>query len=297
MKSIIVAGTARSGTTWLGQILQAASGYPSVFEPLNPQYVQSAGSIFFRYLITGHQYPEIYKFFSKVCSGGLRNPWTDQENPGGWRKHHIRGLMRGSRIIKMVRANLMLGWIDKKFEYPIVYILRHPCAVITSWIKLGWDSWLNHFLKQPELVEDYLHPFIDYLSAIKTPVEKIAAQWCIENIVPLNQMSDRNWIISTYEELCTMSKYETSRILSQLGLSWNEKVEEAIKRPSRSTNKQSAINKRGNPLCKWKNELNQKEIATVIDTLKLFNINLYNEDLMPKIEVLNRKKIDKTLNY
>ncbi len=282
MNSIIVAGTGRSGTTWLGKIIQSASKYPSVYEPLHIRYVPESSSIAHLYLKPGSKSREAESFFRKVCRGGLRRPWTDQENPGGWRKYHIRGLTRGKRVVKMIRANLMLGWLSDTFECPIVYVLRHPCAVVMSWKNLGWEPCLDRYLEQADLVDDHLGPFVDEIRSAKNPVQKIAAGWCIENLVALNQMDRKKWIVCTYEELFTNPAHEVAQILASLGLKWNKFVDKALVQSSRSTNEQSAITKGKNPLSKWQHDLKQTEIDSILSMAHLFGIDIYGNEQMPR---------------
>ncbi len=286
MNSIIVAGTGRSGTTWIGKIIQSASNCASVYEPLHPKYVPEAGSIAYRYIRPGSKHTEAERFFKKVCYGGLRRPWTDQENPGGWRKYHFRGLLRGKRVVKMIRANLMLGWLSETFGCPVVYVLRHPCAVALSWKNLGWVPRLDRYLEQVNLVGDYIGPYVDSIRSAKNPMEKITAAWCIENMVPLDQMVSNKWIVCTYEELYTNPAREVARILEFLGLKWNNSVDKAIVQSARSTNEQSAISKGNNPLIKWQDDLQLTEINSICRMTNKFGIDVYGNEPMPDIRVL-----------
>ncbi len=283
MNSIVVAGTGRSGTTWIGQIIQSASNYPSVYEPLHLKHVPEASSIAYQYIRPGNKNTVAEKFFRKVCCGGLRRPWTDQENPGGWRKHHLRGLMRGRRVVKMIRANLMLDWLSETLCCPVVYVLRHPCAVALSWKNLDWVPCLDRYLEQAALVDDYIGPFIDSIRSAKN-IEKITAGWCIENLVPIDQFASNKWIVCTYEELYLNPEREVARILDFLGLKWNKSVEKAIVQSARSTNEQSAISKGNNPLLKWQDDLQPTEISSICRMIQKFGIDIYGNEPMPDMK-------------
>lgn len=53
-----------------------------------------------------------------------------------------------------------LKWLRIRFpKVPLLFILRHPCAVVLSRKELGWpaDSDLEPFLQQESLIEDFLH--------------------------------------------------------------------------------------------------------------------------------------------
>src|SRR5687768_3041006 len=82
---IIVAGSGRSGTTWIGNTLAAAAGAFSIFEPLAPWGVAplvrgdalpgSPGT----YLHPEGDFPEWAKLWSDIFSGKATNSWTRQD--------------------------------------------------------------------------------------------------------------------------------------------------------------------------------------------------------------------------
>ena len=72
-KSILVAGTARSGTTWLGDLI--ASQIPSriLFEPFNPDLVPEYRKFhYFQYMRSGTENPKFGAFARKVFTGEIR---------------------------------------------------------------------------------------------------------------------------------------------------------------------------------------------------------------------------------
>ena len=76
-----------------------------------------------------------------MLSGKIGNEWIDQD----------RGRLNSARdsgkiLVKDIRVNGLLGWIDKNFHCSIVYIIRHPCAVIASRLKLKWETHIEAFL-------------------------------------------------------------------------------------------------------------------------------------------------------
>ena len=82
--------------------------------------------------------------------GKIRNEWILSQNN---RKFTWRIL------IKEIRAKLFLGYLKNRFKNPIVFIIRHPCETVLSRMRMKWETHLDHFLKQVDLMEDYLYPF------------------------------------------------------------------------------------------------------------------------------------------
>ena len=149
--SVFLAGTGRSGTTWLSDVVNHRRAYRYVFEPFYPAKVEVFAHFRPRqYLRPDDRREEFLGPARKVLTGGLRDPWTD--------RFHRRFVAR-RRLIKDIRANLLLGWIKANFPgLPIILLLRHPCAVVASRLALGWKDNLFETMEQGDLVEDFLLP-------------------------------------------------------------------------------------------------------------------------------------------
>ena len=69
--TIILAGSPRSGTTWLMEILRIIPGYTTLFEPLNPLYLPKSFEIGFRsrtYLQQGEDWPKGEEHLRKILT-------------------------------------------------------------------------------------------------------------------------------------------------------------------------------------------------------------------------------------
>ena len=146
-KSILVAGTARSGTTWLGDLIASQIPCRILFEPFNPDLVPEYRSFsYFQYMRPGSENLEFRAFARMVFTGEIRNRWVDRQN---------ERIVSEYRLIKEIRANLALKWLHDNFpEIPIIFLMRHPCAVVSSRMELGWatDSDIQPFLSQSDLL-------------------------------------------------------------------------------------------------------------------------------------------------
>jgi hypothetical protein len=71
-------------------------------------------------------------FARKVFTGEIRNRWIDRQNERIYSRY---------RLIKEIRINLALKWLHDNFpEVPILFLMRHPCAVVASRMELGWAT-------------------------------------------------------------------------------------------------------------------------------------------------------------
>jgi hypothetical protein len=265
-RSVFLAGSGRSGTTWLSEIINYRNEYRYVFEPFYPDRVNLCKS--FRrkqYLRLDDRREEYLEPARTILSGDLRNLWTDRFN----RKHVAR-----RRLIKDIRANLLLGWMRANFpETPVILLLRHPCAVTDSRLKLGWKDILDDTMEQQDLVEDFLQPFEAEIRNARTPFERSIFLWCIENYVPLRQLEPESIHISFYESLCTQPEDELRRLFAFLGKGFDREVYRSMKRPSSLSRRESAVVLGERPVDSWTRTVSGARRERAVEILSLFGLD------------------------
>lgn len=274
-RSTFLAGSGRSGTTWLSEIINYRNEYRYVFEPFYPDRVDLCKN--FRrkqYLRPGDKREEYLRPARTILSGGLRNGWTDRFN----RRHVAR-----RRLIKDIRANLLLGWMRANFpEMPLILLLRHPCAVTDSRLKLGWKDILDETMEQEDMVEDFLRPFEAEIRAARTPFERSVFLWCIENYVPLRQLEAKSVHVTFYESLCVRPEDEVRRLFSFLGKDFDAEVYRSMKRPSSLSRRESAVVLGERPVDSWMRSAEDSERERAVEIMALFGLDrIYGSDPMP----------------
>ena len=150
--TVMLVGTGRGGTTWLSQVINHDQRYRYMFEPVMPDHVPLFASLSRRpYLRRGDDDTAWCEAMDRVVSGRLRNAWVDKHNQKCFAKR---------RLIKDIRLNLALPWLANRYQQtPLVWLLRHPCAVAHSKLKLGWETHLDLFLDCDALMTDHLSPY------------------------------------------------------------------------------------------------------------------------------------------
>jgi hypothetical protein len=275
--SILVAGTARSGTTWLGDLIASQLPCRILFEPFNPELVPEYSNFhYFQYLQSGTENAEFYALTRKILLGDIRNRWIDHKN---------ERIVAQYRLIKAIRANLTLKWLHENFsEVPIILMLRHPCAVVLSRMELHWatDQDIEPFMVQPDLVADFLSPFVDFIENAKTDEEKHAIIWCVSNLVPLRQFKPGRLKIVYYEDLCSHPETELLSVLEYIGQPITEPTRDKINQPSQTTRRASAIMTGANKLSAWQQKLSRSQIDSILQVVSVFGLShLYGESILP----------------
>lgn len=279
-RSILLAGTARSGTTWLADLIAARIPCRILFEPFNPNLVpEYSGFHYFQYIRADTDNPRFHAFAEKVFRGEIRNRWIDHQNERIFSKY---------RLIKEIRVNLALKWLHDAFpEVPIVFLIRHPCAVVASRMELGWatDGDIAHFLSQRRLITDYLAPHMDLIRNAKSAEEKHAVVWSVSNLIPLKQFSPGELTIVYYENLCIRPEIELPGIFRHIGQSCESSPIDDIDRPSQTARESSAVVVGAGKISHWRRKLTSSQIHNILRVVRGFGLDqLYGDSSLPLVK-------------
>jgi hypothetical protein len=224
--SILVFGSGRSGTNWLAETINYDQAHRFIVEPFNRERVPiAAGFSKAQYLRPDDDDPRFVEPASAIFQGRVRCPWTDSLN--------ARSIAH-SRVIKDVRSSLLSAWIAAHFPgMPLVFIVRHPCAVAHSRTRLNWvPRAADVYLEQAALMEDHLEPFRDVIEASHTPFLRHVLDWCIENYVPMRQLDSVRPCIVRYERLVADRVRELRRVFDHIGRPFGIEAVRRSERPS-----------------------------------------------------------------
>ena len=262
--AVFLAGSGRSGTTWVSEIINYRNEYRFIFEPFHPGKVRVCKN--FRrkqYLRPDDRREEYLGPARKILTGGIRSTWTDRFN-GRFAARR--------RLIKDIRANLLLGWMRENFPgMPMILLLRHPCAVVTSRLALGWRDNLWETMEQRELVEDFLLPVESDIRAARDAFERHVISWCIENYVPLKQFGPGEIQLSFYENFLAHPEDEIPRLFDFLDEDFDARV---YSKASRKGEKGSVD--------AWRRCVSGSRLERTVEILALFGLDrVYGEGAMP----------------
>jgi hypothetical protein len=295
--TIVIAGSPRSGTTWLIELLHLLPGYKALNEPLLRKHTRDAHGFYTRtYIAPDQPAPQQHDFLHRALSGQL-------EPSAQWlfdARTHVGRLVehqaRRKVVVKFCRINRMLDWFGRQFDVRgIVLIVRHPCAVVNSMLqKKAWDGnfvsrkddpnsslWIEHL---PESVQEVFAPVLD---RITTHTEALAAMWSLDQYIPLVHDTTKPWLLIPYERLVIQGFEELNRLSNALGVGVTEKMEKQFREPSASVN--GHLHDPSAQLRKWKDQLTSRQvddILRVVDDVGLSSI--YTEASEPSYQQLEQ---------
>ncbi|MFX0035954.1 MAG: sulfotransferase domain-containing protein [Candidatus Hermodarchaeota archaeon] len=301
--TLIISGTPRSGTTWLMEIIEKLPKYASVFEPLNPKWFPDAKLYGFNsrtYVPLNTDWKRGEKYLHKVFSGKIisKNP---NYNPDP--KFIIKRLLSNKIVVKFIRANRLLPWIQEKFQLKgIIHIIRHPCATINSQLEknyFGYNYLTKDFtekmpskevlINEISQIKNYKSFFLNIVKNFKHKEEILAAIWCIDNIIPLTSIYVNKLYILTYESLISEGLKELKKLYTFFGEKLNKASINQLLIPSRLTkgeNPKKVLNL-NYQINKWKTSLNENQINRIIDVVHEFGLDFYTRDIIPNNKALH----------
>lgn len=284
--SILLSGPGRSGTTWIADVIASAAGVQQIFEPLlfNPHVYELTGwappsiETYLRlyYLRPDGDYPGWYTLLNRILMGRYRTYLTDTERTSFFPKRYL---------VKEVRANLMLGYIYDHFQPSLIHIMRHPCAVIASRMRLNWQVDLDELLNQEELVADYLTDWVGAIESVKAdPVASHAIWWAVESAVAARDLATRPHYPVFYEDLLLEPQVQLKALLEWLNLDIHSVPQRLLERKSRTTwrdQDQRQAHELEQRLGSWRKHLSQEEQSLIIDWAYRLGVTHYNDTLFP----------------
>jgi hypothetical protein len=282
--SILLAGSGRSGTTWVSDIINYDNEYRYIFEPFHPRRVDFSKEFGHRkYIHPEKKDTKLREKFKYILNGGLRSSWSDYYN---------KKIFANKRLIKEIRINLCLKWIKNNFhKIPIVLLIRNPFPTSISKDKFNLHTDLNDYLIQEDLMNDHLKNFRHDIIKAKeaSEFERNMFIWCIENYIPLKQLKKDEILVTFYENFCTKPEGEIKKTFNFIGKDFNESVLKTLNKPSAVSKNWSAINTGEDLTNSWKKKVTEDQIKRGKEILALFGMdNFYNDDSTPSIESIER---------
>lgn len=305
-QAAVLAGSPRSGTTWVSEVLCMAPEMEMIVEPFdsnrNPQ-IEQRGFTLNTYLPPDASHENKRAYVSDLFAG---------RNLTGRHVHaqaQISSLLQARRfLIKCVRGNRLLPWIEQNFDVHSILLLRHPCAVVASQLKFqgGWDNDLRrrfeagaihdrlrqglHEGTYPYLPVDLLRTLDERVGGLvgrlQTFEHFLAFKWVGDTLIPLRHPSRRRYIL-TYEQFVQDGENQLRKLFSHIGeTAVPDDAFDRLHVPSATTQPHSNVAKGKDPLTTWRRHLTSDQIDDILHFVHDAGIDFYDDELTPHADEL-----------
>lgn len=302
-RPILVTGSNRSGSTWIGKTISHAPHVRYIHEPFNLAIAERA---FNRKLPRWFHYvtPSDEDFFKDYLKQVLHIPSSPiQEIVAAYRQKQLRSTvskisrycmpsLRGVRpLLKDPVAVFSAEWLATQFDMDVVVIIRHPAAYVWSVLKdpSHIHSFRSVFVEQPELLSKLSTLSFKNISALDDEaslLHRASIFWkAIYSIAVDYRRQHRNWIFYRYEDLASSPLDKFSELCKDLNLEFTRNVEEvvryhAIAESSADQDIHAHVKRIRSEqhIFDWKEGLNEDQISTIRSLTEPIASEFYSED-------------------
>lgn len=285
---IMIFSTARSGSTWVKEVIASQSNIKYVSEPLLMDRMtrrQLGADPSWELTVPGGNREAILKeYFQRQFDGkcGYGSPIRRSEF---YRKNYDRV------VLKLLRCQDMMNWCEDVFGAKVVYLLRHPMPVALSrkeYKRLPMFIQSQEFRKR--FLTDRQHAYAVEVLNNGSELDHKILDWCLQNLAPLKHLDRDNWLIIYYEDIVMQPENELKRLTDYLVLDDANAAAARINQASSTTYKsdletQKVLNEEGNQskrrlflANKWLTRVDIAQIQSAQAIFDQFGIDVYSAD-------------------
>lgn len=298
-KHILVTGTHRSGTTWVGRTLSQAENVELVYEPFNLETTRYNFEYkfdhWFEHVPTSKNYREIKNEFDRYIPNSIfqypakicRETGFSWRTPFIYLKYLMLSTNRPRYLLKDPIALLSAGWLYERYDLKVICMIRNPLAFAGSLKKQGWDFDFKNFLDQKELMNTWLSGFKEEMEKTYAEgdfIDRISLLWNVLNYIILEyQKKYPGWFFIKHCRLARNPAENYRKMFDYLELDFNPVIEQYIVEYTSQKNPVEAKSKDYQPrdakktVEAWRDRLTEEEVERVKEaTLEIYK-KLYPE--------------------
>lgn len=275
-KPIIVTGSHRSGTTWVGKVLTLSPKVRYVHEPFNIDEARiNPLNYWFEYVGENspkEQQEKIYTYILELLNfngPGLLKEFSVIKGP-----RDVLNFVRDSYerinkrpLLKDPIAIMSIDWLVDKFGADVVALIRHPAAFVASLKVKKWDHVFEHFIAQPQLMK-ILDPYADKIYAYdENPPDIIDQGILLWNIIYYRvrqyQLKYPDWNYITHEDLSRNPIDGYKDLYKKLNLRFSPKIRAEILKTTSASKSGRLVRDSKKNIATWKKRLKPGEIERI----------------------------------
>ena len=243
-RPIVVTGSHRSGTTWVGRMLCLSGEAGYIHEPLNPVrrpgWMRHGVPYWYVYITEDneHLYREdlesamAFRFPARNLLG-IRKP----EHTGMLLSDFGRSLRprmsKARPLLKDPFALFSASWLERRYEADVVVTIRNPVAFVGSIKRLNWQFKFKTLLSQGALMRDWLYPFESEMRRCRDEDVDVVDQgivlWnVLHHAIDRMRADHPSWAVVRHEDLARDPSAGFADLYRGCGLTWTPGVERQV---------------------------------------------------------------------
>lgn len=287
IKPLLVTGSHRSGTTWVGKMLASTPQLGYIHEPFNPLHrpgtCAATFPYWFAYVTEENEAPfylplkQTLKFHFALGAdlAATRAPIHVARMAKNFSNFSLYRLRHATPLLKDPIALFSAEWLARRFDMNVVVLIRHPAAFASSLRRLNWKHDFANFVNQPLLMKEQLQPFeaeiIKFAEQEQDILDQAILLWRIMHyMIAQYQKAHEDWVFLRHEDLSQDPSAHFEHLFKQFNLHFSKHVQTVIQDYSGEDNPTDA--KKGHTFTKrdsksniksWKKKLTEDEITHI----------------------------------
>jgi len=287
LPNVAIFSSARSGSSWLMELIATQPRFKYVNEPLHPDHLvacniaQPPASLVWNLLLPHENRKKVLKSYIQSIEENRIHIGEPRFMSDCYR------LLTNRIVFKILRAKDLIGWFQDVFGWQVIFLIRHPLA--TNLSRKQFPR-LDLFLNNEQFVSKFLtteqFKFSRQIQSHGTQLQIGVLDWCLQNLPALKDLENHNWLLMHYEDLISQPITEINRLVNSLNLSHPELISQRLTKASGSTaqsdrSTRDAFNSLATKpssnflLTKWREKLTPSDEENAFQILDAFQIEMY----------------------
>jgi hypothetical protein len=291
-RPILVTGSHRTGSTWVGTMLGLSPQVLYFNEPFRPRGEASPRG----YL---HRFPNFFTYITDENADRYRDftdclmrmeyrTWVALSGSRSFSEasYHLRqsvkmAWLRWRGVVPLVKdpnALFSAEWLARTYGAKVLVLVRHPAAFASSLKRANWRTDFKEFLDQPLLLRDLLGEYEDGMrrAAAADIIEQAILWWRIfHKAIVRHRERHPEWCFVRHEDISREPEAQFRALFERFGLEFSDSVRSRLLEHTSASNPVEAPKGQGHFLTRnsaenvwnWKTRLTPAEIERVREAL------------------------------
>lgn len=287
----------RSGMTWLLEMFNTLDYSRCVQEPMTSAWIPEMSG----YFKPGRHY--IFPDSQELT--GITNYLRDIQNNRifrmGYNFRRGRKLRTNLNVIALARVSNLAPYLESTLGVRPLAFVRHPIAnslsryrnswhLIPRFGEKGWHQFIDVYLESDEFCRNHLPgnlaEFCWRVRKEGEDLERYVLSWSLDNIVLLNEVRSKPWLLVCYEDLVLKPEWVIQQITDHFKLRGTDAMTSRVGIPSRSSHLslKDTVDAIRDPamadqiVSRWRQQVDATLVSKCFNILEAFEITLYTTD-------------------
>jgi hypothetical protein len=243
-RPIVVTGSHRSGTTWVGRMLCLSGEAGYIHEPLNPvrrpSWMRHRVPYWYVYITEDNEH--LYKtdleraMAFRFPAGNLlriRKPEQAGMLLSDFGRSVRPRISNARPLLKDPFALFSAAWMERRYDADVVVTVRNPVAFVGSIKRLNWQFKFKTLLSQGALVQDWLYPYENEMRRCRDEDVDVVDQgivlWnVLHHAIDRMRADHPGWAVVRHEDLARDPATAFADLYRRCALTWTPDVERQV---------------------------------------------------------------------